>query len=433
VNFKPGKDAMVKPPGWIKPLRRAGLLLLLLLASPQGCSQNVETPGNNSNTQIVRVRLYEEVGSVSIAGGDTLQFSLSTSPGPRALSVTPNADLPLSLSQNGWSLGGANLGVGILTLQNGYQGSLRVNRTAYRGQLRFVPLGGGRFDVINDLAIDDYLKGVVPSEMYHNWHPEAFKAQAVVARTYALYEVHTEGLSRSWDVYDDQRSQVYGGISAETSQTSQAVEMTSGIVLTYGPGDGKIFKAYFSSCCGGVSQAAADAFPGDPYIMPLSEQYRGACCNASKYFNWGPITLSKAELTRRFHLWAQHQSQLEGRAIPELNMAEIYRLDVQAVNRYGRPNRVLLTDTRGTQYSMAAEEMRDAANTDANSNSTLPSSFCKINGDPNSDSVTFYDGHGYGHGVGMCQWCAQAEALAGEPFQQILLSAYPSAKLVRAY
>jgi stage II sporulation protein D len=167
--------------------------------------------------------------------------------------------------------------------------------------------------------------------------------------------------------------------------------------------------------------------------MPLSEQYRGPCCNASKYFNWGPITVTKTELTRRFHLWAQHQSEIEGRPIPELRMAAIYRLDIQSVNRYGRPNRVLLTDVRGTQYSLAAEELRGAVNTDAAAGSTLPSSFCKINGDPNLNAVTFYDGHGFGHGVGMCQWCAEAHAEAGLPYQQILFRAYPSTKLVRAY
>jgi len=64
---------------------------------------------------------------------------------------------------------------------------------------------------------------------------------------------------------------------------------------------------------------------------------------------------------------------------------------------------------------------------------TLPSSYCKINGDPNSDSVTFYDGHGFGHGVGMCQWCAEARAAEGQNFEQILVDAYPQAKMIRAY
>ena len=182
-----------------------------------------------------------------------------------------------------------------------------------------------------------------------------------------------------------------------------------------------------------MTQAASDAFPGEPYIPPLAEQSHGATCNASRYFNWGPIVVTKTELARRFHVWAQRRSQELGRPIAELNMAGVYRIDVQGFNRYGRPNRVLVTDTAGVQYSWPAEQLRLAVNADAQPGTTLPSSFCKINGDPNSDSVTFYDGHGYGHGVGMCQWCAESLAAAGQNFAQILEDAYPQAKLVRAY
>jgi stage II sporulation protein D len=94
---------------------------------------------------------------------------------------------------------------------------------------------------------------------------------------------------------------------------------------------------------------------------------------------------------------------------------------------------VLITEVRGIQYSWSAEQLRSAMDTDAQPGTTLPSSYCKINGDPNSDSVTFYEGHGYGHGVGMCQWCAEAHAAAGWNFAQILIDAYPQAKLVPAY
>ena len=147
----------------------------------------------------------------------------------------------------------------------------------------------------------------------------------------------------------------------------------------------------------------------------------------------GPITIKKTELARRFHIWAQRRSTELGRSIPEQTITAIYRIDVQASNRYGRPSRVLVTDSRGVQFSWAAEELRSAVNADAQPGTTLPSSFCKINGDPNSDSVTFYEGHGFGHGVGMCQWCAEARAAAGQTFAQILTNAYPDAKLVRAY
>ncbi|HUD83790.1 MAG TPA: hypothetical protein VMQ67_09820, partial [Candidatus Saccharimonadales bacterium] len=152
-----------------------------------------------------------------------------------------------------------------------------------------------------------------------------------------------------------------------------------------------------------------------------------------KYFNWGPIVIRKDELAKRFHAWADHRAKILGHDIPEAKIAGVYRIDLDKVNRYGRPQRILVTDTNGVQYSWPAEQIRSAVNQNANGGPTLPSSFCKINGDPNSDSITFYDGHGFGHGVGMCQYCAQAQAAQGERAEQILVQAYPGANLVRGY
>jgi len=405
--------------------------LVFLLAWPQACSQNVGPPATAAAGPRIRVRLLESVPAVRLACPQSPSVWLDSA--PAGVRWPANAEVQISLASGQWNLGGVKLSSGVLTIRTASQQPMRINRVAYRGFFRLVPVGDDKFDAVNDVEVDDYLKGVVPVEMYPNWHLEAYKAQAVAARTFALYESRTAGASRHWDVYADARSQMYGGMDRETAQARQAVDGTAGMVLTYGPGDGKIFKAYFGSCCGGVTQAAADAFPGDPYIPPLAEQYHGPCCNQSKYFNWGPITLGKQELTRRIRLWAQRSSQAEGRTFPEATMAPLYRIDVQASNRYGRPSRVLITDARGTQYSLAAEEMRWAVNTDAAAGTTLPSSFCKINGDPNATTVTFYDGHGFGHGVGMCQWCAEALAAAGHSCEQILFSAYPQAKLVRAY
>lgn len=407
-------------------------LLLFLVVLQIGCSPESNPTPAPPTAPPIRVLLLQDVDRADLLADDPQIFLDGRAAGgavafPRGLTVA------VRLASDGWHIGREAIHAGVLTLRSMNGDPIRVNRLAYRGSIRLMPAGAGRFDVINDLDVEDYLAGVVTREMYATWPLEAIKAQAVASRTYALYEAHSTGVGRPWDVFSDERSQMYGGISGESDKGREAVAATTGIVLTYGPGDGTIFRAYFSSCCGGVTQAAADAFPGEPYIPPLSEQYHGDCCNASKYFNWGPIVIKKDELARRIHLWAQRSSKELGRPTPELNIAAVYRIDLQGVNRYGRPNRMLITDSRGVQYSWSAEQLRSAVNTDAQPGTTLPSSFCKINGDPNSDSVTFYDGHGYGHGVGMCQWCAEARAAAGQSFEQILVDAYPQAKLVPAY
>lgn len=334
--------------------------------------------------------------------------------------------VPVGLSGNGgWRIGNITYGSGELTIQPAQVGSVSINGQAYRGNYRLVPVAGGKFDVVNDVHIDDYLKSVVSKELLWNWHEEAYRAQAIVARTYALYEWRTAGTGRHWDLYPDQRSQVYGGLSAETSKSREAVDYTRGIVVAYGPpGQERIFKAYFSSCCGGVSQSAADAF-GDSYVEPLSDQSVNSLCNASPRFNWGPVIVGKDELTRRFRAWGARKGR------PEKDMAPVSRIDIQATNRWGRPTRFLVTDARGTRYSCTGEELRWAVNTQAQEGSTLYSSFCKIINSP--DSVHFVEGHGWGHGVGLCQWCAQRRAELGMRHEDIVLAAFQKAVLVHAY
>jgi stage II sporulation protein D len=360
-----------------------------------------------------------------VAANEPPIVSSAATPQGQRLAFPAGVAVPIALSANGWRIGNITYGSGELTVQPAQIGSVSVNGQSYRGQYRLVPVAAGKFDVVNDVNIDDYLKSVVSKELLWNWHEEAYRAQAIVARTYALYEWRMAGTGRHWDLYPDQRSQVYGGLAAETAKSRDAVDFTRGVVVAYGPeGQEKIFKAYFSSCCGGISQSGADAF-GEPYIEPLSDQNNGSTCNASPKFNWGPIVIRKDELTRRFRLWGEKKNRIEK------NMAEVSRIDIQAVNRFGRPTRFQVTDARGTKYSWTGEELRWAVNTSAQEGTTLNSSFCKIINAP--DAIHFVEGHGWGHGVGMCQWCAQRRALDGMQCEDIVLAAYLRARLVRAY
>ena len=68
---------------------------------------------------------------------------------------------------------------------------------------------------MNAVTLERYLRGVVPYEMPHEWHPQALRAQAVVARSYTLATLRPGKL---FDLYDDQRSQVYGGVRLRRSR-----------------------------------------------------------------------------------------------------------------------------------------------------------------------------------------------------------------------
>ena len=296
---------------------------------------------------------------------------------------------------------------------------------AFRGHYRFLPKANGKFDVINDVDVDGYLMGVLAEELLKNWHDEAYRAQAIVARTYALYEAGSATSAARYDLFADTHSQMYTGIDGETSKSRSAVEATRGMVVAYGPpGQERIFKAYYSSCCGGVSQTAASAFD-EPNVDTLIDRNVGQRCSASSKFSWPTIVISKAEITRRLRAWGASVNA------PEKDIADVVRVDVGTANEFGRPSSFYITDVRGMRYRLCSEDFRHAMNTDTGSSPKLPSTFCRPVND--ATSVRFTDGHGLGHGVGMCQWCAEAQAAAGVSHEQIVIDAFPKSVIVRVF
>ena len=408
----------------------AGLYLLLLstcLFWPVGCSQdNSAHVAAPQGTPTLRVLLLENQQEVMLSASAAPVIHIGSDINGQELRFPAGTPIAVSLSPTGWQIGSAHLGLGPMLMEPGADGSVKIGAHAYHGRYRFIPVAPDKFEVVNEIDVESYLRGVLRSELFPNWHDEAYKAQAIVARTYALYEARTDGVNRPFDVYADQRSQVYGGLSAETPRSREATEATAGIVVAYGAtGHELIFKSYFSSCCGGITQSASDAF-GDADLPPLTDQNRGPVCTESPKFNWGPIAIPKVEITRRLRAWGAWKKQ------PLKDIGTIARIDLQTSSRYGRPIRFIITDARGYRYSMRAEDMREAINTDAGPNGVkIFSSFCKPV-DHGAD-ILFTEGHGYGHGVGMCQWCAEHQAAAGWNDEAIVLTAFPGAKLVRAY
>ena len=338
----------------------------------------------------------------------------------------PDEAVAVSLSSTGWRIGDQTFGRGELTLTPTQDGSLAINGKKYRGRLRFVPRSGNAFDVVNDLDMESYLMGVLPKELPPTCNPTTYEAQAVVARTYAIFELKTAGPSRGhFDLYDDDKSQVYGGMDAETPKSQNAVRATRGQVVVHETPKGpRIFKAYFHSTSGGVTLGNDAAF-NEPPIDALSAQDLGELGKASSRHNWDAFAVGKDELTRRLKLWG------ERRGHPVAKMAKLDKIVVAAANKHGRPTRYELIDAKGNHYSMIPEEIRWSVNTDRGSGPQLYSGwFRPIN---NATNIVFADGRGWGHGVGMCQWSAEAMANAGDNHLEIVTRSYPKTRVVRAY
>ena len=107
----------------------------------------------------------------------------------------------------------------------------------------------GKLTIINDIDLENYIKGVVPVEMSPSWEYEALKAQAIAARSFALANLGKQSRN-GYDLKDNTEDQAYGGVSAETKITNKAVEETEGLVLTY---DMKIISAYYFASAGGMT------------------------------------------------------------------------------------------------------------------------------------------------------------------------------------
>jgi stage II sporulation protein D len=167
-------------------------------------------------------------------------------------------------------------------------GKLRLDAKSYRGQLELA-VERGRLRAINHVGLEAYLYGVVPDEMPHTWHAEALKAQAVVARSYAL-AVRRPG---PYDLYDDVRSQVYNGVSAEEPQSNAAVDATAGQVLLY---QGAVARTFFFSTSGGKTANVEDVWGSEPvpYLVSVPDPYD----SASPHHRWGPFALPAARVQR---------------------------------------------------------------------------------------------------------------------------------------
>src|SRR6266576_2390114 len=146
----------------------------------------------------------------------------------------------------------------------------------------------GKLRAINMVGLEQYLYGVVPSEMPFMWHPEALKAQAVVARSYAVATRRTG----AFDLYSDTRSQVYLGIEHERPSTTAAVNATAGQVVLY---QGEVAKTYFFSTSGGRTASAEDAW-GEP--VPYLVSVPDPSDSISPHHDWGPLVFTGAKLAK---------------------------------------------------------------------------------------------------------------------------------------
>lgn len=270
----------------------------------------------------------------------------------------------------------------------------------------------GMIIVVTKLPVERYLVGVLPSEMPLSFPPEALKAQAVAARTYALYQIKARK-KQPYDVYADVRSQMWVPSKEGDPRSRMAVNATEGLIVT---DNFRLFPAYFHSDCGGETAKAKYIFASSD-ITPLSGR---ECPHGFQSYKWR-FTVSKTTLSTRMS-----KGGVSTGRIMRIELLDENKRQLQTI---GRVYYVKLFMDNGVVQTVPANKFRIALGAGKNE---LASTYFNVSTDSTGKNLTF-EGRGFGHGVGMCQHGAMYLANEGENFDEIIKFYYPGSTIVKVW
>ncbi len=428
---------------WLAMLLAAVLLLTSVLAAcrvtptrPARAYPERVSPTSSALGPDLRIRMRKETDAASFDAPGTLRVYSGDEAHPRWSGRGP---LLLSRTRSGFLLSPAGAilpdqrarivaDAGLLTLGSGAEG------VKLEGEIHLVArtdISAGAFDVVEAIPIERYLPGVLAKELYHHFEPQAFAAQAIAARSYALHErARRAALGSHFDVEASTMDQAYAGAGAHPRAT-EAVRATRGRVLTW---RGETLRAYYSSTCGDRAASARDTWPvtsGYEFnaAAPLQARPRLCACAASPRHRWA-LERPASETADRLRAWGDEA----GHAVRKLT--ELRSIDAEGRNETGRPNRYRVTDAAGQRFSLSAEELRVALNTRAKNRPDITATTRVLSGDlrciQTGDTLRL-TGRGFGHGVGLCQFGADGLAKQGLDHRDILARYYPGATITYLY
>lgn len=312
---------------------------------------------------------------------------------------------------------------------------LRVGGVRYPGFMTIRPQWNGdatRLDAIATMPLETYLPGVLTHELPRDWPRQAYEMQGVAARTYALHErgrARAEG--RQWDVESNINDQMFGG-GTDLVTPNEAVRATRGQILVT---DGKPLRAYYSSTCGGRPASAAKVWPvksGYEFNLapPVQGKPREFFCQPSKWYRW-EVTRRDDDVNKRLRAWGKANNDH-----PVARITRVREITVLERNDAQRPNAFQLLDSDGNRYRLSAEELRFAFNQPVSGLPPITPENRVNSGDFEADiwaSSVRVRGRGFGHGVGMCQYCAKGMAENGWDWGTMVRKFYPGAEVQKAY
>lgn len=283
-------------------------------------------------------------------------------------------------------------------------GRILVGGEEYLDQLQVVRESNGTLTIINEIDIEAYLRGVLPKEVVAKWPVEALKAQAVAARTYAVFE-ELLGFDSDFSLTSTVQSQVYGGEKAAELQTNEAIRLTSGEVIL---SEGKLLRAYFHSNCGGRTYRADYVWDVEPHRSLM-----GIVCpygrNVSSFY-W-EAAFSADEITKKLRSAG-------------LSLDNVLDLKPEDLDGVGRARRVwvrhgggdIMVNANTFRLAVGAGKLRSM-----------------IFNARNFAGAFEFKGRGFGHGVGLCQWGMKEMAEEGKTYREILRYYYPGSTVEKVF
>lgn len=281
-----------------------------------------------------------------------------------------------------------------------------INGHKYRGNILFRADKGSTVTAIDELGIEEYLQGVLPQEMNPEWPLEALKAQAVVARTFALNNLGKFSKD-GYDLSDDALSQVYGGLEIESERVKEAVRQTAGEVLMW---KGQRLDAYFHSTCGGHTTTPAAAWGGHVTSTPWPLRgVRDKYCRIAPHYRWDAYFRTE-DLLRILEKHGYAGARLSNIKIARREArGYVHSVDIKIDGRWETLSAHRLrmwlgpTQLKSTQIQRIVRRKKGF----------------------------LFKGRGYGHGVGLCQWGTRVQAIDGRSYRRILGHYFPKSSVQR--
>lgn len=337
----------------------------------------------------LRVAIKKEVSNIKV--GSSTTAIIKDAAGKQLGQLTPMSAMAAKLNGNRISIN-ERVGAGELIIEPQDNGYVWIGDRWYRGTTHLIRRNNN-ITAINHVDLEEYLYSVVGAEAVSSWPIEALKAQAVAARSYALYKRSTESNSL-YDVDTTIGTQVYKGLDSEYTTTHEAVNSTLGQIMTY---NNQVILAAFHSSSGGHTENVEDVWTSPlPYLRAVVDYD-----HESPVFEWQQvIPVSKI------------RSLVAG-------IGNVKGLQPAEMTPRGRVITMKVTGDRGTT-TVSGKKLRKVLE--------LRSTLFRVSTDGENLHIK---GRGFGHGLGLSQWGAYYLAKQGVNYHQILAHYYQSASLAK--